>query len=400
MKVFMKNRLFVLLLAADLCIMYILSSGNLDPFYKYLNDYDLTYYKDINAVKENEVVKYIEGEIDTDRVYEEVIEDIDNTYFDNKKLASFFEQKEFIKSVNSYSIENTISSNTFDLPNIIEFAFCTSTENLYQVPQLTSSVSVNFTEELYQANFLYNLAEFSEHEEYSIDYMDAKNINNETDYNLQDTINENVYENSYFNGNNLDSNKNEVEEVSSKSNSKEHIIEIIDGITYIDGIMIVNKTYCLPEDYNPGDLLPEVKKAFALMQEDAAIEGLKIYISSGYRSYKRQAYLHEKYSRRDGEEKADTYSARAGYSEHQTGLCIDLNSISDSFSETPEAKWVEEHAHEYGFIVRFPEGKEELTGYKYESWHLRYIGVEKATEVYQSGLCLEEFLGISSVYID
>lgn len=177
-----------------------------------------------------------------------------------------------------------------------------------------------------------------------------------------------------------------------------HIMEVKNGITYVDGIMIVNKCYPLPSTYNPGGILPEVTNAFAKMQAKAAQEGLRIYISSGFRNYNRQVRLYNYYIKRDGKDAADTFSARPGYSEHQTGLTVDLNSISDSFSRTPEAKWVAEHAHEYGFIVRFPQGKEAITGYKYESWHLRYLGVENATKVYNSGLCLEEFLGVQSVY--
>lgn len=179
-----------------------------------------------------------------------------------------------------------------------------------------------------------------------------------------------------------------------------HIMEVKDGVTYVDGIMIVNKTYPLPSTYNPGGILPEVTNAFANMQAQAAQQGLRIYISSGFRNYNRQVRLYDYYIKRDGKAAADTFSARPGYSEHQTGLTVDLNSINDSFSRTPEAKWVAEHAHEYGFIVRFPQGKEAITGYKYESWHLRYLGVENATKVYNSGLCLEEFLGVQSVYLD
>src|SRR5699024_5056985 len=102
----------------------------------------------------------------------------------------------------------------------------------------------------------------------------------------------------------------------------------------------------------------------------------------------------------DGAEMADTYSARPGHSEHQTGLAFDLNEISDAFAGTPEAEWLAEHAHEYGFIIRYPADKEDITGYSYEPWHVRYLGKEIAEKVYESGLCLEEYLGIDSVYAD
>lgn len=176
-------------------------------------------------------------------------------------------------------------------------------------------------------------------------------------------------------------------------------IEVIDGITYVDGILIANKTYALPADYDPG-FDSTTQAAFDEMAAAAASEGLTLYIASGYRSYNYQAGLYQRYVDRDGQAAADRYSARAGHSEHQTGLALDLNSISDSFANTPEGQWVAEHCHEYGFILRYPADKEEITGYKYEPWHLRYLGRETAAAVAATGLCLEEYLGIDSVYAE
>lgn len=182
--------------------------------------------------------------------------------------------------------------------------------------------------------------------------------------------------------------------------AKGYAIQVVDGVTYIGGVMIANKSYSLPESYAPGDLLPEVKEAFAVMQKAAAAQGLNIYISSGYRSYSRQQTLYNNYVKSDGKALADTYSSRPGYSEHQTGLCFDLNTIDDSFGNTKESAWLEQHAQEYGFIIRFPKGKDAQTGYQYEPWHLRYLGIDMATKVYNSGLSLEEYLGITSEYAD
>ena len=139
--------------------------------------------------------------------------------------------------------------------------------------------------------------------------------------------------------------------------------------------------------------------AFA-SEKAAAAQGLNIYISSGYRSYSRQQTLYNNYVKSDGKALADTYSSRPGYSEHQTGLCFDLNTIDDSFGNTKESAWLEQHAQEYGFIIRFPKGKDAQTGYQYEPWHLRYLGIDMATKVYNSGLSLEEYLGITSEYAD
>lgn len=176
-------------------------------------------------------------------------------------------------------------------------------------------------------------------------------------------------------------------------------IVVRDGLTYVQGILIANKTYALPKTYAPGED-KTARAAFERMKEAAAAEGLTLKIVSGYRSYKTQNTLYTTYVKRSGQKKADTFSARPGHSEHQTGLAFDINKASDSFANTPEAKWLAEHCHEFGFILRYPRGKEAITGYKYEPWHVRYLGKERAAAVTASGLCLEEYLHISSCYAD
>lgn len=177
-------------------------------------------------------------------------------------------------------------------------------------------------------------------------------------------------------------------------------LEVIDGITYIKGVMIVNKTYSLPASYNPNGLLPETKTAFAELQEAAKAEGYTLTSASDFRSYETQETLYNNYVARDGKEQADTFSARAGHSEHQSGYTIDVNYAGDAFNTTPEAKWLADNCWKYGFIIRYPLGKEKETGYKYESWHIRYVGKEMAKKIYDSGLCLEEYFGITSEYAD
>ena len=177
-------------------------------------------------------------------------------------------------------------------------------------------------------------------------------------------------------------------------------IEVKDGITYINGILIVNKTYALPQDYDPGAISDEAKKAFEEMREDASKDKITLWIQSGYRSYKTQDSLFNNYVKQSGKEKAETFSARPGHSEHQTGLAMDLNIVDSSFEGTKEAIWIEKNCYKYGFIVRYPKGKESITGYKYEPWHIRYLGKDIAKKVYSSGLTLEEYLGIDSKYKD
>ena len=171
-----------------------------------------------------------------------------------------------------------------------------------------------------------------------------------------------------------------------------------DGITYIDGIMVANKTYSVPSSYNPGKLTADCQAAFNEMQQSAAEDGCELYISSGFRSYSLQKNLYERYCARDGKAAADRYSARPGNSEHQTGYAIDLNTITYSFANTAEGKWVAENCYKYGFILRYPEDKESVTGYRYEPWHIRYVGIALATDIHNSGLCLEEYFGITSRY--
>lgn len=184
--------------------------------------------------------------------------------------------------------------------------------------------------------------------------------------------------------------------------------------------VIANKKHSLG-DYAPTDLV-EVSHAGSsgtqYMREEAAQaleqllsaadqEGITLYAQSGYRSYSTQESLYNSYAARDGYAAADTYSSRAGYSDHQTGLAMDImgentrmnaSDRSDCPIEqcegSPASLWLEEHAADYGFILRFPEGKEDITGYVYEWWHYRYVGIDLAKEIKASNLTMEEFFNV------
>lgn len=175
---------------------------------------------------------------------------------------------------------------------------------------------------------------------------------------------------------------------------------VVDGITYIDGILIANKTYSLPDSYYPGGLTSEFNSAFNEMKNAAANDGLNIYVVSGFRSYNTQSTLYNNYVNRDGRDAADTYSARPGHSEHQSGLAADINMVDDDFEYTAEGKWLNDNAYKYGFILRYPKGKTNETGYIFESWHFRYVGVPLATKLYNGGnwISLESYFGITSQY--
>jgi len=185
--------------------------------------------------------------------------------------------------------------------------------------------------------------------------------------------------------------------------------------------VIVNKQRSLPDGYEPSDLVePNVpfsfdgphekrhlrkeaaealEKLFAGAEED----GIELRAVSGYRSYKRQKSIYENNVRTKGEEYASRVSAVPGTSEHQTGLTIDVsspsvnNELEEKFGDSAEGKWLAEHAPEYGFVIRYLKDREDITGYVYEPWHIRYIGVDLAQDVAKSGLTLEEYFDEANI---
>ena len=160
-----------------------------------------------------------------------------------------------------------------------------------------------------------------------------------------------------------------------------------------DEIVVANKHYPMSKDYNPGEnptAKAELLKLIAAMQQ-AGFPISDHY--SGFRSYETQTQLYQNYVNKDGKAEADRYSARPGYSEHQTGLAFDLiETNGDLVTEEKAAQWLLDHAADYGFVVRYLKGKEKETGYMAEEWHLRYVGKE-AKEIAASGLSLEEYYG-------
>lgn len=170
--------------------------------------------------------------------------------------------------------------------------------------------------------------------------------------------------------------------------------------TYVNGVLIVNKKNPLPADYDKGED-PTAKAAFDKMAAAAKAEGIELVAFSGYRSYEYQTSLYERYVAKDSKDSADRYSARPGYSEHQSGLAFDIGEkgredlwLTSAFGETKAGQWLVNNAHKYGFILRYPKGKEEITGFMYESWHFRYLEGDLATKVYEAGVTLEEYLGL------
>lgn len=184
--------------------------------------------------------------------------------------------------------------------------------------------------------------------------------------------------------------------------------------------VIVNKQHQLqPKDYAPSDLTvpnvplrvpgnesmqvrAEMARALETMFQGAKADGLSLMLSSGYRSYSYQVNLYNSYVQSQGQATADQESARPGYSEHQTGLAADIEGtdktceVEQCWADTPEGKWLAANAYRYGLIIRYPKGLENITGYEYEPWHVRYVGIELATEMHKQNIqTLEQFFNVS-----
>ncbi|MEG2384466.1 MAG: M15 family metallopeptidase [Erysipelotrichaceae bacterium] len=161
--------------------------------------------------------------------------------------------------------------------------------------------------------------------------------------------------------------------------------------TYVNGILLVNKNHPIPANFGGGNAIASA--ALTNLQNGAGSTGFSMPLCSGYRSYNTQRWLYNNYVAQYGQASADTFSARPGTSEHQTGLAFDVGAIDDNYGNTPAGIWLAQNCQKYGFIIRYLSGKEGITGYKYEPWHIRYVGVDVATAIMSQGITLEEYLG-------
>jgi D-alanyl-D-alanine carboxypeptidase len=128
------------------------------------------------------------------------------------------------------------------------------------------------------------------------------------------------------------------------------------------------------------------------MINDAKKEKLNLYVISSFRSYKTQKYLFDKSKKKNGLNYALIYSAKPGHSEHELGLAIDLNTTQEKFKKTKEYAWLKDNSYKYGFVLRYPENKTFITGYGYEPWHYRYLGIDIATKMYEENITYEEYI--------
>jgi len=195
-------------------------------------------------------------------------------------------------------------------------------------------------------------------------------------------------------------------------------VPIVSTLTEDDGnlLVLVNKEYTISRDYYPVDMVDvdgslstnqnlkvkrEAYDAYLAMLADAKAEGLNFCICSAYRGFEVQESLYYNSLAANGKEYTDKMFAYPGRSEHHTGYAIDITSasmnwgLSQNYAEYPDGAWIAEHCSDYGFIIRYPKGKEDITGYMYEPWHIRYVGIDIAKEITEAGITFEEYLGVA-----
>ena len=354
-----------LILIITIGLIYLINKDNINTYYLSKK----TGYKEntINVMKDNDLDINI-----LNKKYSETLENIINTeYFNPKYLSDYInityhDNDTFLKDINSlltlgYSyteINNIYNKLSTDSINII-------INNTY-IKDLNTIINLSYFKEDNLDRYLKYLNTSTKDLETSITYV---NIGLDTDY--------------YTNVINIDNQD--------------------------DLAVLVNKYHKLSNDYVPSDLekinskyqwlgrsnelRKDAREAFEKMCEAATKDNIYIYAGSGYRSYQTQLYLYNTYVKRDGFKAAETYSARASYSEHQTGLAMDIANKSGFISKNDkEYNWLVKNSYKYGFILRYPEDKENITGYMYEEWHYRYLGTTLAKEVYDSGLTYDEYL--------
>ncbi|HYF96659.1 MAG TPA: M15 family metallopeptidase [Patescibacteria group bacterium] len=220
-----------------------------------------------------------------------------------------------------------------------------------------------------------------------------------------------------------DKNSNEQQTVENSQQDAAATVDAVEASKYtIDNessiYYVVNKRRPLPLDYVPSGLTTpnvplaeedgtkesmlrgEAASAAEMLFAEAGQKGYSLILASGYRSADLQAYYYNGYVKRDGQAAADKYSAQPGTSEHQTGLAFDISRkdrrcyLEICFGQTPEGKWLAENSYKYGLVIRYPQGKENVTGYQHEPWHFRYVGMDLAEKVYESGKTLEEYFNL------
>lgn len=331
-----------------------------------------------NEVKAGEIFN---ENIETIKYFKEIKISYNNLYGDTDKLT---EIKTLIES-----IENKLGNGvTSEVENLI-------LELKSKVNDL-SALNERELEEYFNGVTEGSIENFNEEESAEVNKLinEYNSLFSEKNYKLAkeklDDLNE------YINETKKIANKRKITETYEEKSSEDPSLR---EPKYINGILLVNKEFGLPDTFAPGEST-EAREAFEKMKLDAANEGIYLNAFSTYRSYWTQDRLYWNYVSNYGQDPTDTFSAKAGFSEHQTGLAFDIGGVDRSlwaeegFKYTAEAEWLKNNCTKYGFILRYPEGKEWITGYMHESWHFRYIGVNDSKNFENSDLTLEEYLGL------
>lgn len=338
----------------------------------------------------------------------------------NKKAIEVFKENNLYeqikdKKIYSKTLEEAINQNSFNKEYFLEYLDIKYIDDEDFISNINKLLNLGYSSK--DINAIYNKI------------PDSVNIISTSKYN-KDIIN--IMNLSYFKIDNLkrylDYDIMEVKSIYDISNIKKDF-NYEDVVTYVNANLdkeyyssdnlisnedaskidvLVNKYHKLDENYEPSDLTiidskyasgtqklrKEAQIKFEEMASDMAKENLKIYAGSTYRSYTYQKGLYDRYVKKDGFAAAETYSARSGYSEHQLGLAVDIvNGKWDYLSENDkEYDYLVRNSYKYGFILRYPRGSEYITGYMFEDWHFRYLGVELATKVFNSGLTYDEYI--------
>lgn len=338
-------------------------------------------------------------------------EETKNPYNYQENTLALFKEYKIEDSINEYSktLEVAINGNNYNTEYLNEYLKINYNENDDFIENINALILQGYKSEeinnfynklnpttikdtILTLNYNENINKYLEYNFFKEEYLERYiNYQNKNNYDVEQTI---TYvnigiDNSFYTN------------VSNISNDDSHKIDVL-----------VNKYHKLPDDFIPTNLklikgsctkgggayvymTEEASTAFEKMCEDAEAENLYIRASSGYRSIADQRYIYNNYVRDDGVANADTYSARPSYSEHNTGLALDFatGKLSyDVIEGSPEAAWVDNNSYKYGFIVRYPKNKTFITGYIYEPWHIRYLGIELATKIHEQNLTYEEYL--------
>lgn len=323
---------------------------------------------------------------------------------DNEKIDnSLLKEHNISEKYASKTLEYVLKNNLYDEKYLEEYGKIeyNNQDNFKDI--ITTFLPKGYSGE--EINYLFSLSDTNLDKLKEKDYVDLKNYYQIKNFNVDNIERYNAY---------YAKNKYSYEDVVTYVNIKLDLPVYTDTVTVSnpdDLLVLVNKYNCLPKDYNPKDTetLPGAygnnvpmrkvaKEALEKLQAAVTKEiNIKLLPTTAYRNYSFQSTLYNNYVAEDGVKAADTYSARPGCSEHQTGLAIDLKNPATPSSyrlNTSDYDWLKENAYKYGFIIRFPKNKEFITGYQEENWHIRYVGLDAAKIIHDNNLTLEEYIDL------